>query len=123
LLGGEYGSSEPRTKSRRPPPLYIEQGDGGPPAMDGLGAPDQGAWIKGPTVEINLTFFLLISTYTLTLNFDFNSFHFYLFHHILALRACFIVVIIANKFDSYNARLCSETDSLTLDPFNCPEII
>jgi hypothetical protein len=36
----EYGSGEPHVQSRRPPPLYIEQGDGGPPAMDGLGAPD-----------------------------------------------------------------------------------
>ena len=31
---------EPRTESRRPPPLFIAQCDRGPPAIDGLGAPD-----------------------------------------------------------------------------------
>jgi hypothetical protein len=43
LSGGEYGSGEPHTESRRAPPLYIAQGDGGSPAMDGLGTPDQSA--------------------------------------------------------------------------------
>jgi hypothetical protein len=43
FVGGECGSGEPRALSRRPPPLFIAQGDGGSPAIDGLGAPDQGA--------------------------------------------------------------------------------
>jgi hypothetical protein len=47
FVGGESGSGEPRTLSRRPPPLFIALGDGGPPAIDGLGAPDQGA-SQGP---------------------------------------------------------------------------
>jgi hypothetical protein len=34
---------EPRTENCRPPSLFIAQCDRGPPAMDGLGAPDQGA--------------------------------------------------------------------------------
>jgi hypothetical protein len=66
--------------------------------MNGLGAPDQGVDQKlnrplGLLVKINLTFSPLISTYTLTLNFDFNSFHFYLFYHRLVHRACFIVAV------------------------------
>jgi hypothetical protein len=34
---------EPRTASRGPHPLFIALCDGGPPTMDWLGAPDQGA--------------------------------------------------------------------------------
>jgi hypothetical protein len=34
---------EPRTASRGPQPLFIALCDGGPPTMDWLGAPDQGA--------------------------------------------------------------------------------
>jgi hypothetical protein len=62
-----YGES--RTKNRWPPPLFIAQCDGGLPAMDGLGTPDQGArsrpkWALGPpSREIKLTFSPLISTY------------------------------------------------------------
>jgi hypothetical protein len=49
--------------------------------MDGLGAPDQGAdqrpnKLLGLLVEIIPTFSPLISTYTLTLIFDFNTFTF-----------------------------------------------
>jgi hypothetical protein len=33
---------EPHTENRRPSPLFITQCDGGPPAMDRLGTPDQG---------------------------------------------------------------------------------
>jgi hypothetical protein len=49
--------------------------------MDGLGAPDQGADQRlnrplGLLVEIIPTFSPLISTYTLTLIFDFNTFNF-----------------------------------------------
>jgi len=61
FVGGTSSSDQPREQSRRPPPLFIAQGDGGPPAMDGLGAPDQGA-SQGPKKplgllgqEINLT--------------------------------------------------------------------
>jgi hypothetical protein len=43
FVGGECGSGEPRALSGWPPPLFIAQGDGGPPAIDGLRAPDQGA--------------------------------------------------------------------------------
>jgi hypothetical protein len=43
FVGGECGSGEPRALSHRPPPLFIAQGDGGPPAIDRLGVPDQGA--------------------------------------------------------------------------------
>jgi hypothetical protein len=35
--------AEPRTASRGPHPLFIALCDGGPPTMDWLGAPDQGA--------------------------------------------------------------------------------
>jgi hypothetical protein len=45
---GIAAHGEPRTESRRPPPLFIAQCDGVPPAMDGLGALDQGAdWSVG----------------------------------------------------------------------------
>jgi hypothetical protein len=47
FVSGECGSGEPRALSHRPPPLFIAQGDGGPLAIDGLGAPDQGA-SQGP---------------------------------------------------------------------------
>jgi hypothetical protein len=47
FVGGKCGSGEPRALSCRPPPLFITQGDGGPPAIDGLGAPDQGV-SQGP---------------------------------------------------------------------------
>jgi len=47
-VGGEVGSGQPRDKSRRPPPLFIAQGDRGPPAMVGW-APPIRARIKGPT--------------------------------------------------------------------------
>jgi hypothetical protein len=43
--------------------------------------------------EINPTFSPLISPYTLTLNFGFNCFYFYLFHHKLVYRACLIVTV------------------------------
>jgi hypothetical protein len=43
FVGGESGSGESRALSHRPPPPFIAQGDGGPPAIDRLGAPDQGA--------------------------------------------------------------------------------
>jgi hypothetical protein len=52
---------EPRTASRGPHPLFIALCDGGPPTMDWLGAPDQGARTsplrpKGRNVrEIELT--------------------------------------------------------------------
>jgi hypothetical protein len=39
---------EPRTSSQWPPPLYIAQCDRGPPTNLGLGAPDQGARLRGP---------------------------------------------------------------------------
>jgi hypothetical protein len=47
-----YG--KPCALSHRPPPLYIAQGDRSPPAINGLGAPDQGAdqkldWAVGPS--------------------------------------------------------------------------
>jgi hypothetical protein len=60
---------EPRTENCRPPSLFITQCDRGPPAMNGLGAPDQGArsrpkWPLGhPGREIKPTFSPLISTY------------------------------------------------------------
>ena len=47
-FGGELGSGEPRTQSRRPPPLYIAQCDRGPPAILGW-APPIRARIKDPT--------------------------------------------------------------------------
>ena len=67
-FSGELGSGEPRTKSHRPPPLFIAHCDRGPPAIVGLGAPDQGAdqrpnWAIGSSLglEINLTISPLIS--------------------------------------------------------------
>jgi hypothetical protein len=63
--------------------------------VERLDTPDQGT-IKALTWSTEsggdqLTFSPLISCYTLTLNFDFNCFHFYLFHHKLVYRACLIV--------------------------------
>jgi len=44
FVGGVCGGAgEPRTTSRGPHLLYIALCDGGPPTMDRLGAPDQGA--------------------------------------------------------------------------------
>jgi hypothetical protein len=40
---GVRGLGEPRTASCGPHPLFIALCDGGPPTMDWLGAPDQGA--------------------------------------------------------------------------------
>jgi hypothetical protein len=64
--------SEPRTASRGPHPLFIALCDGGPPTMDWLGAPDQGA-VTSPLrplgrngEEIELTFSLSISSTTFT---------------------------------------------------------
>ena len=57
---GSAAHSEPRTESRRPSPVFIAQCDRGPPAIDGLGAPDQGA---GQGWEIILKFSPLISTF------------------------------------------------------------
>jgi hypothetical protein len=63
---------EPRTASRGPHPLFIALCDGGPPTMDWLGAPDQGA-VTSPLRplgrngrEIELTFSLSISSTTFT---------------------------------------------------------
>ena len=73
--------------------------DGGPPATRWLDVPDQDAvkWsvstVGSKRMRSILTFSPLISTYTLTLNFDFNPFHFYMFHHRLVHRACFIVTV------------------------------
>jgi hypothetical protein len=60
VVGGVCGG-EPRTTSRGPHLLYIALYDGGPPTMDPLGTPDQGAR-SNPTrplgrvgVEIELT--------------------------------------------------------------------
>ena len=55
-LGFRWGVAahgEPRTESRRPPPVFIAQCDRGPPAIDGLGAPDQGAG-QGPIRPLGL---------------------------------------------------------------------
>jgi hypothetical protein len=46
LSVGIAAHSEPRTENRRPPPLFIAQCDGGPPAIDGLGAPRSGREVK-----------------------------------------------------------------------------
>jgi hypothetical protein len=79
--------------------LFIGLRDRGPPTRSRLSIPDQDA-VKGSELAVGpirlrsiLTFSPLISTYLLTLNFDFNSFYFYLFHYRLVYRACFIVTV------------------------------
>jgi hypothetical protein len=79
--------------------LFIGLRDRGPPTRSWLSISDQDA-IKGSDLIIGssrvrsiLTFSPLISSYTLTLNFDFNCFHFYLFYHKLMYRACLIVTV------------------------------
>jgi hypothetical protein len=79
--------------------LFIGLRDRGPPTRSRLSVPDQDA-VKGfdlivgsSRVRSILTFSPLISSYTLTLNFDFNCFYFYLFHHKLMYRACIIVTV------------------------------
>jgi hypothetical protein len=63
---------EPRTASRGPHPLFIALCDGGPPTMDWLGTPDQGARTSPLRPlgrngrEIELTFSLSISPTTFT---------------------------------------------------------
>jgi hypothetical protein len=64
--------SEPCTASHGPHPLFIALCDGGPPTMDWLGAPDQGARTSPLRPlgrngrEIELTFSLSISPTTFT---------------------------------------------------------
>jgi hypothetical protein len=71
FIGGESGSDQSRALSRWPPPPFITQGDGGPPAKDRLGAPDQGASQDKKAVGLSifrrslLTFSPLISSFTL----------------------------------------------------------
>jgi len=50
---GVVAHGEPRTESRRPLPVFIAQCDRGLPAIDGLGAPDQGAG-QGPIRPLGL---------------------------------------------------------------------
>jgi hypothetical protein len=68
FVGGECGSGEPRALSCRPPPLFIAQGDGGPPAIDELGAPDQGT-SQGPRRPLGL---LWLGDHSNILPFDLN---------------------------------------------------
>jgi hypothetical protein len=82
-----------------PPPLYCAARRGPTSRVVGLGVPDQDA-VKGSVSTVGsrrmrsiLTFSPLISYYTLTLNFDFNCFHFNLFHHKSVYRACLIVTV------------------------------
>ena len=49
---GSATHGEPRTESRRPP-IFIAQCDRGPPAIDGLDAPDQGVG-QGPIRPLGL---------------------------------------------------------------------
>jgi hypothetical protein len=79
--------------------LFIGLRDRGQPTKSRLSIPDQDA-VKGSDLIVGssrvrsiLTFSPLISSYTLTLNFGFDCFHFYLFHHKLVYRACFIVTV------------------------------
>jgi hypothetical protein len=79
--------------------LFIGLRDRGPSTRSRLNVPDQDA-VKGSDLIVGsnrvrsiLTFSPLISSYTLTLNFDFNYFHFYLFHHKLVYRACLVVTV------------------------------
>jgi hypothetical protein len=81
---GVHRRGEPRTASRGPHPLFIAPCDGGPPTMDWLGAPDQGARTSPLRPlgrngrEIELTFSLSISPTTL-LNLEFLTW--YPLHH------------------------------------------
>ena len=89
----------------------------GPTSRAGLGIPDQDAsqgpsWPLGQLVEINPTFSPLISPYS----FIFISFILFIFHHRLMHRAASSSRSVADRFSSYNTRLCSETDPLTLGP-------
>jgi hypothetical protein len=79
--------------------LFIRLRDRGPPTRSRLSISDQDA-VKGSELAVGpirlrsiLTFSSLISTCHLTLNFDFNCFHFYLFHHKSVYRACLIVTV------------------------------
>jgi hypothetical protein len=69
---GVWRRGEPRIASRGPHPLFIALCDGGPPTMDWLGAPDQGARTSPLRPlgrngrEIELTFSLSISSTTFT---------------------------------------------------------
>jgi hypothetical protein len=90
---------EPHVLSPWPPLPLIWRCATGATNPVGLDAPDQGR-DQGPSRPLGLTrrrsiltFSPLISSYTLTLNFDFNYFHFYLFHHKLVYRACLIVTV------------------------------
>ena len=53
VSAGSAAHGEPRTESRRPAPVFIAQCDRGPPAIDGLGAPDQGTG-QGPIRPLGL---------------------------------------------------------------------
>jgi hypothetical protein len=114
--------SEPRGLSPWPPLPLIWHCATGAHQPRWIGCPDQGV-VKGSELAVGpirlrsvLTFSPLISTYHLTLNFDFNCFHFYLFHHKSVYRACLIVTVSRHRFNSYNTHLWSKTDSLTLSP-------
>jgi hypothetical protein len=79
--------------------LFIGLRDRGPSTRSRLSVPDQDA-VKGSDLIVGLSrvrsilkFSPLISSYTLTLNFDFNCFHFYLFYHKLMYRVCLIVTV------------------------------
>jgi len=50
---GSAAHGEPRSESRWPPSIFIAQCDRGRPAIDGLGAPDQGAG-QGPIRPLGL---------------------------------------------------------------------
>jgi hypothetical protein len=98
-FGVGWRLGQPRVLSPCPHSLLYGTVRRGPTNPVGLDAPDQGG-DQGPSRPLGLTrrksiltFSPLISSYTLTLNFDFNCFHFYLFHHKLVYRACLIITV------------------------------
>ena len=93
----------------------------GPTSRVGLGVPDQDAsqgpsWPLGQLVEINPTFSPLISSYSFNFISLYISLFIFIFHHRLMHRAASSSRSVADRFNSYNTRLCSETDPLTLGP-------
>jgi hypothetical protein len=94
------GSSEPRVLSPwLPLPLIWHCATGGHqpcwvghPRSGRRSGPESAVGLDSEKINSNILPLELIS-YTLTLNFNFNCFHFYLFHHKLVYRACLIVTV------------------------------
>ena len=96
-LGGELAATVNLMSCALAPTfLFIALRDGGPSARRTAGRPDQGAdqgpnWPLGQLMEINLTFFPLISPYDLNLTY----FIFFPFHYRSVHKACLIIMVSA----------------------------